>query len=161
MSEVEREIGALYSWIRGVACRMAGDVADGEDLAHDTIVRALLNASRYDSDRDIKPWLTAIMANAWKSRERHRTCVPFCPLLEGAAVCSAQDPLDMAASRSLVSLIRDMARRDVAMRSLWLYAEGYDYGEISELTGAKPGTVKSRIHYARQRLKAMGNVSKR
>ncbi|MBQ7205013.1 MAG: RNA polymerase sigma factor [Muribaculaceae bacterium] len=160
MSEVEREIGALYSWIRGVACRMAGDEFDGEDLAHDTIVKALLHAGRYDSGRDIKPWLSAIMANTWKSRERHRACVPFCPLLDGVAVCAASDPLDVAASRSLVSLIRDMARRDVAMRSLWLYAEGYDYGEIAAMTGAKPGTVKSRIHYARQRLKAMANVSK-
>lgn len=158
MSEIERDIAALYSWIVGVACRIAGD--DGEDLAHDTIVKALLNANRYDSGRDIKPWLLAIMVNTWKSAVRHRSCVPFCPLIDGVAECAPHDPLNVAASRSLVSLIRGMAKTDISMRSLLLYAEGYDYGEIAAMTGAKSGTVKSRIHYARQRLKAMANVSK-
>lgn len=75
--------------------------------------------------------------------------------MEGVAVLVPHDPLDVAASRTLVSLIRDMARRDIAMRSLWLYAEGYDYGEIAEATGARTGTVKSRIHYARKRLRLL------
>jgi len=155
MSDFEREIDALYSWIRGVACRMAGDDMDGEDLAHDTIIKALLNAGRYDHGRDLKPWLLAIMSNTWKSLERHRACVPFCPLVDVATVSVPMDPLDVASSRSLVSLIRRWARRDDGMRSLWLYAEGYDYGEIAAMTGAKVGTVKSRIHYARNRLKLL------
>lgn len=155
MSGIELEIAALYPWIVGVACRMAGDEADGEDLAHDTIIKALLAVVRFDRSRDLKPWLLSIMANTWKSRERHRSCVQFCPLVEGVAALVPHDPLDVAASRTLVSLIRDMARRDIAMRSLWLYAEGYDYGEIAEATGARTGTVKSRIHYARKRLKRL------
>lgn len=155
MSCFEQEVAALYPWIVGVACRMAGDADDGEDLAHDTIVKALVNSVMYDSSRDLKPWLLSIMANTWKSRERHRSCVPFCTLVEGVAILVPHDPLDVAASRTLVSLIRDMARRDIAMRSLWLYAEGYDYGEIAEATGARAGTVKSRIHYARKRLRQL------
>lgn len=149
------DITELYTWITGVACRMAGDQFDGEDLAHDTIVKALLNARRYDSKRDMKPWLLAIMVNTWKSVERHRSCVPFCPLLDGADMCTPDDPLDVAASRSLVSLIKGMSKSDIAMHSLWLYAEGYDYREIAAMTGAKTGTVKSRIHYARKRIKSL------
>lgn len=155
MNGFELELSGLYQWIVGVACRMASEYADGEDLAHDTIVKALVNAGRYDVSRDLKPWLLSIMANTWKSRERHRSCVPFCPLVEWVAVRVPSDPLDVAASRTLVSFISDMARRDVAMRSLMLYAEGYDYGEIAEATGARVGTVKSRIHYARKRLKQL------
>lgn len=155
MNGFELEIVDLYPWIVGVACRMAGEDADGEDLAHDTIIKALVNARRYDAARDLKPWLLSIMANTWKSQERHRACVPFCTLVEGVAVRVPHDPLDVAASRTLLSLIREMARRDVAMRSLWLYAEGYDYGEIAVATGARTGTVKSRIHYARKRLKRL------
>lgn len=153
MNDTERDIAHLYPWIVGVACRMARDESDGEDLAHDTIVKALLGSSRFDRSRDMKPWLMAIMANTMKSRERHRQCVPFCPL--SADVCCPVDPLDLASCKSLVSLIRRVARKDAAMRSLWLYAEGYDYGEIAEMTGARQGTVKSRIHYARKRLKAL------
>lgn len=155
MSCLGLEIADLYPWVVGVACRMAGDDADGEDLAHDTIIKALLGAWRYDRSRDLKPWLLSIMANTWKSRERHRACVPFCPLVEGVSVRMPHDPLDVADSRTLVSLIRSMASRDIAMRSLWLYAEGYDYGEIAAMTGAKKGTVKSRIHYARKRLRVL------
>ena len=155
MSGFEQEIAALYPWVVGVACRMAGDDADGEDLAHDSIVKALLACGRFDSSRDLKPWLLSIMSNTWKSGERHRSCVSFCPIVEGVAALIPHDPLDVAASRTLVSLIRDMARHDIAMRSLLLYAEGYDYGEIARATGVRTGTVKSRIHYARKRLKRM------
>ena len=111
------EIANLYPWIVGVACRMAGDEEDGEDLAHDTIIKALLAVVRFDRSRDLKPWLLSIMANTWKSRERHRSCVPFCPLVEGVAVRVPHDPLDVAESRTLVSLIRSMLALGVPTKS--------------------------------------------
>ena len=150
---VENEIVSLYPWIVGVACRLSPH--DGEDLAHDTVVKALLGAARFDVSRDMKPWLMAIMVNTLRSLERRRQCVDFCPLADGVAVCVHDDPFDAASVRSLVSLIGKLARRDVAMRSLWLYAMGYDYGEIAAITRSRQGTVKSRIHYARKRLKVL------
>ena len=120
MSDFEREIDALYSWIRGVACRMAGDDMDGEDLAHDTIIKALLNAGRYDHGRDLKPWLLAIMSNTWKSLERHRACVPFCPLVDVATVSVPMDPLDVASSRRQGSTRRpSSASRKMRCRHRW------------------------------------------
>jgi len=155
MNGVEREVERLYSWIRAVACRMACDESDGEDLAHDTIVKALVNARRFDGTKDVKPWIMAIMSNTFKSRMRHCGLISFCPLQEVWALCGREDPASAEASRSLLSLIRSMSSKDVKMRSLLLYAEGYDYGEIAAMTGANVGTVKSRIYYARQRVKSL------
>ncbi len=155
MNCVEREVERLYLWIRAVACRMACDESDGEDLAHDTIVKALTNARRFDGTKDIKPWLMAIMSNTFKSRRRRCGLVSFCPLHEVWSVCGREDPASAEAFRSLLSLIRTMSSKDVKMRSLLLYAEGYDYVEIAARTGANVGTVKSRIYYARKRLKSL------
>ncbi len=44
--------------------------------------------------------------------------------------------------------------RDKAILSL-RYEEGFDTAEIAEILGIPAGTVKSRLHYARKRLRAM------
>lgn len=155
MNVVEKEVERLYSWIMAVASRMARDCADWEDLAHDTIVKALVNAGKYDCGKDIKPWIVAIMSNTFKSRMHRCGLITFLPLREVCSVCGHDDPMGAEASRSLVFLIRRMSENDVKMRSLLLYAEGYDYNEIAELTGVRVGTVKSRIHNARKMLNGM------
>ena len=154
MRRVGEMIADLYPWIRGVACRISLNEMDGEDLAHDTIAKALLNHRRFDRSKDIKPWLMAIMMNTIKSDTRHRHCIDFCPLQEdwAGATCDMAWRYEL---QSIVSTIERMAVTDVRMRSLWLYAQGYDYNEIAAMTGASIGTVKSRIHYSRQRLKRL------
>ena len=37
-------------------------------------------------------------------------------------------------------------------RAVVLHAAGYNYDEISEMTGSKVGTVRSRLHYGRKKL---------
>ena len=157
MKGVGEKIADLYQWIRGVACRISVSEMDGEDLAHETIVKALLNRHRYDRSKDIKPWLMTIMMNTLKSDRRHRHCIEFCPLQEDWDVAT----FDMAwryELQSLVETISGMAERDIRMRSLLLYAQGYDYGEIAAMTHASIGTVKSRLHYSRKRLKRLLNA---
>lgn len=158
MNDVGEQIAALYSWIRGVACRLSSCVADGEDLAHDTIIKALLNADRYDGVRDIKPWLMTILLNTLKSRLRHGGCVPICPIGEDVERFATDDPARQFEWQSLAAIVKRMAATDYGVRSLWLYALGYDYGEIAQLTGVSVGTVKSRIFYTRQRLKRLLNA---
>lgn len=154
MSDIESEIAHLYSWIRGVACRISCDVMDGEDLAHDTIIKALLNASRFHAGRDLKPWLMAIMANTYKSKMRHVAKIPFCSLQDEWTIIYRSDPDDRITCKSIVSLMQT----DCRLRSLWLYVCGYDYCEIAAMTGTNTGTVKSRIYYARKRLKSLFRV---
>lgn len=151
MSCIEQEIAHLYSWVRGVACRIASNPMDGEDLAHDTIVKALINARRYQVERDLKPWLMAIMANTYKSKMRHVAKIPFCPLQDEWTLFSRADPDDYLNCKSIIAHMQSDSR----LQSLWLYASGYDYGEIAVMLGIKPGTVKSRIYYARKRLKSL------
>ena len=151
MSDIESEIAHLYSWIRGVACRISCDVMDGEDLAHDTLIKALLNAGRFNTCRDLKPWLITIMVNTYKSKMRHVAKIPFCPLQDEWTLFSRADPDDYLNCKSIIALMQSDSR----LQSLWLYASGYDYGEIAVMLGIKPGTVKSRIYYARKRLKSL------
>ena len=157
MKGVGEKIADLYPWIRGVACRISLNEMDGEDLAHDTIVKALLNRRRFDRSKDIKPWLMTIMMNTLKSDRRHRHCIEFCPLQDDWAGAT----LDMARRyelQSILETISGVAERDIRMRSLLLYAQGYDYGEIAAMTHASIGTVKSRLHYSRKRLKRLLNA---
>lgn len=55
--------------------------------------------------------------------------------------------------RELITLVKSMSQE--YFLPLMLYAAGYKYHEIAENLGISIGTVKSRIHSARQRLKKM------
>ncbi|MBQ8736118.1 MAG: hypothetical protein IJY75_09165 [Bacteroidaceae bacterium] len=55
--------------------------------------------------------------------------------------------------RELITLVKSMSQE--YFLPLMLYADGYKYQEIAENLGISIGTVKSRIHSARQRLKKM------
>lgn len=154
MRLVDEEIAALYSWITGVARRLAGDTARGDDLAHDTILKALCAAGRIDSGRDMKPYLMAIMVNTLRSRWRHHSCLTICPLM-GEWASGVFDMEMREEQRSVLTAISRLAKSDERVRSLWLYAMGYDYSEIAAMTCVSVGTVKSRLHYSRQRLKRL------
>ena len=51
----------------GLCWRMLGQRQDAEDMAQETFVRALRNLHRWDSERDMEPWLLAIAGNRCRS----------------------------------------------------------------------------------------------
>lgn len=136
------------SWIKGVSLAFCRNKADAEDLAGDTILKVLLNADRYDSDKSFRLWVLVIMRNTYRIKLRHKGVVehfedlPDCPCF-----C---DPCASTITDDSLRVIGELAESSVGVRAAILYAEGYSYHEIADMQGVSTNIVKSRIHHGRK-----------
>ena len=139
-------------WIALKARRYCEDPTDADDLASETIYKCLSQARRFDTARAFRPWALTIMANTYITEYNRRRCVLF-TALEGCDPCGSVESDQLARWRSVVSVVRQTARRSCNIECVLLYAEGYSYEEISMMIGVGIGTVKSRIANGRRMLR--------
>lgn len=132
-----------------------------EDVMHDAFLRIWDRRQRVDAARlDALVWTTAL--NLARNRLRWKSLWRF----------GAIDPLASADDDPLHEADRHVAQRRLraaldtlprAQRDVLLLAEfgGLDLAEIAALTGAPVGTVGSRRHLARARLRELLNEENR
>lgn len=150
---IERLVADHAGWIRMKAATFYSDRTDAEDLAGETIFKCLNDGHRFDSSRSFKPWALTIMANTYKVQYNRRKCVLFSGFEDASDALSPLRSDQRAVLRSILSLIRDCARRSRCVECVILYAKGYDYSEIADLLRIPVGTVKSRISAGRAMLR--------
>ena len=134
-----------------MSLRIVGDRFEAEEIMHDTLLQ-YHEAKDKAGIQDLKKWLSSICIR--KSIDRLRKRRKFMDFLE-----EYEDPLSAGTEDQDIEL--DIARMNKAlaqlpdsyrlMISLHLF-EGYDYQEISQITGIKEVTVRSTYMRARRRL---------
>ena len=131
---------------------LAGDRPDAEDAVHDAALRAWRHfADLKDQDR-FEPWFTRIVVNCCRDRIRARRLRPL-SLPEGDVWPGPDVAEHLARSDALIRAMVALSpehRAVVALR----YIGDYSIEEIATRTGARAGTVKSRLHYALRSLRA-------
>ena len=132
------------------AFKLTGDECRADDLLQETSVKVLCNAARYTVNINFNGWAATIMYNLFVN-ERLRS---------GRSMAIADEQFfDREYHDSVVGageiLLAINSLPDDYAKVFSLYADGYKYHEIAEKFGISIGTVKSRIHSARQRLKMM------
>lgn len=139
-----------------MALRFTGDPADAEDLVQDTIFRAYRQWERYVPGTNVKGWLVTILRHAfineYRSRERRRQILeergggPATSL--HATFQGFEDFGDEEVMRAIAAL-RSPYREVVVLREI----EELAYEDIARTLGVPMGTVRSRLHRAREMLK--------
>jgi RNA polymerase sigma-70 factor (ECF subfamily) len=143
---------------------LGGTLQDAEDLAQEGFYRACRGFHAYRGDKPFKNWMCAIlvrlsMDRARTARRRPQT-VSFDHPLPGENVCfdapSESTPESIIESAFIcpeitgsLSELKDPLR-DAANLVL---VEGLGYEDAGEILGCPSGTVRSRIHRARKRLR--------
>ncbi|WP_084469012.1 RNA polymerase sigma factor [Nocardiopsis trehalosi] len=155
------------SMVFSAALRLTGSHADADDLASETFLRAFRAAAAYGAPRraDLRPrpWLAAILLNAWRNRHRSATRTPP-PLLLDSPL-DRPDPgedVEAAAERRetggelarLLALLPEKQRAAVVLR----HVAGLSTAEISTALAAPEGTVKSYISRGLRRLRALTDL---
>ena len=160
-----RDVMPLHDQLYRVARRMTRNHSDAEDLLQDTLVRAFTGFGGYQ-EGNLRAWLTTIMTHTaistHRRRERRPTEVLTADISEvtpgigrkasnhgpSAETCFL-DPLP--SDRTLTAL-RQLPE---ATQKVLYYAdvEGRRYSEIADILGVPLGTVMSRIHRGRQRMR--------
>jgi RNA polymerase sigma-70 factor (ECF subfamily) len=162
------EFAGLYDRHAGVLLRYVGRrLGDGaaDDIVADTFLAAFRRRHRYDlSIDDARPWLYGIAANliGKHSRAEVRMLRAYArsgadPVLVGPCAASQLDEADSRVSSAAVR--RELAaalaalpagERDVLLMAAWA---DLSYAEIAAALRIPVGTVRSRLHRARTRIR--------
>lgn len=141
---------------------LLGNREDAEDAVQDALVRSYRKLGTFDGRSGFYTWLFRIAHNAAISRRRRRR--PRISLEEqqvntGDEPASGELAPENAAMRTeQVEQVRDAIdqlpddQRDIlVLREI----EGFCYEEIARVLDLAPGTVRSRLHRARARLREL------
>jgi len=146
--------------LHAAAMRLTRSAVDAEDLVQETLAKAYAHASGYQPGTNLRAWLMRIELNTFYDACRARQRRPWeVPLEAGAAdlapaVPSAEDDaLARMPDPAVVAALRDLPCRYRVVVCL-ADVEGYSYAEIAGLLGVPLGTVMSRLHRGRKRLRA-------
>ncbi len=150
------EIPVLYR----VALSLAGQQADAEDLVQDTLIRAYRAIDRFDGAYP-RAWLLTILRHTHLNRVRVRSAVL---LADGDGVAATMDRLGTATEAAEEVVVSEMFEAVVAealsalpekhRRVIQLVDfEGLSYQEAADWLGVPRGTVMSRLHRARTRIR--------
>lgn len=143
-----------------LACRLAHTTADAEDLLQDVLVKLFSRRDELSSIRHLPPWLGRVLYNQFIDDVRRYGRQPLKLVQDGIEIDEVADHRanpERAAVRAgdSQSLIKSLAKLSEEHRIVLVLhdVEGYTIKEIEELTSVGQGTLKSRLHRARARLR--------
>jgi RNA polymerase sigma-70 factor (ECF subfamily) len=146
----------------GVALAVVHNQEDALELAQETFIRAFQNLPKFESRSSFSTWLYRIAANIAIDFRRHegRHAILRGEEAENelARLPSSQGDSFKAVARSELSVRIQEALQELTPEHraviLLREVEGLSYDEISEVLQCPRGTVMSRLHYARNRMRS-------
>lgn len=149
---------SMQTELRHFAYKLTADHDDADDLLQETSLKALDNEEKYVAETNFKGWIYTIMRNIfinnYRKTLRDQTYVDYTDNLYflnlGADLTddSLESSYDLKEIRRVVNALPKEYRAPFAM-----YVSGFKYREIADKLGLPLGTVKSRIHFTRKKLK--------
>jgi RNA polymerase sigma-70 factor (ECF subfamily) len=166
MSTIEftTQMMSFSEQMRKFAYKLTSNYDDAQDLMQETYIKAIKYQDSFTDSTNLKAWLLTIMKNTFINvyRKNIRKGQVF-----DANVTAASDRLHQKASNNTTETRlyeQDIRKLITALPSEYsapfeMYIEGYKYKEIGEYMNLPIGTIKSRIHIARQEL--MSKINRR
>jgi RNA polymerase sigma-70 factor (ECF subfamily) len=141
-----------------VAAMAAGDAADAEDAAQEAFVRAYRALGGFRAGQPFRPWLLRIVANTARNGRRSARRRQGVALRAAAlAVVPGDSPAELAVGhedrRRLLDALQSL-RPDDRLILAYRWFEQLSEAEMATALGCRPGTVKSRLARAMDRLRA-------
>ena len=161
MNEHQREIIGFHY-------RFVGNLADAEDLAQETFIKAYKKINTLKDYKKAKSWLYSIARNTvidFFRKNKNKEVALSDALLESIAATATtaatyqEKAISNEISKELDRCIDRLVKEDRAIVRL-LYYEGFSYKEIADLLNINENTLKSRLHRARKVLLEMIRTSK-
>lgn len=147
-----------------LALQLLGNREDAMDVAQEAMLRFFTTLNRFDCRRPVRPWLFQIVRNRVvdlyrrKRVRRHDSLDATDP--EGQALIELVDETvdperDAARSELRVRMLQALSELSRIQREILVLREYQDlsYAEIADTLNIPIGTVMSRLHGARKRLR--------
>jgi len=172
-----RLLAAHQDKLYRVAFRMAGHHEDAQDLLQDALLEAYRSFKKFQRGTYFDKWLYRIMTNTFIDRQRHKKRVGRVESLdaplpggdEGDTLGREIPDWEDEPSRKLLRdtfdepIQKALAALKPEFRMVMILSdvEDFSYEEISEMLNIPIGTVRSRLHRARDMMRSkLGEVKK-
>ena len=146
-----------------LALQLLGNRDDAMDVAQEAMLRFFASLGTFDRERRVQPWLFTIVRNQVRDLWRRRQRRPGDGLSEAGEALTRQ-LVDLTANpeadlrrRELKQRVwRAIAALPAAKREIIVLRDFHDlsYSDIAQVLDIPIGTVMSRLHGARQQLRA-------
>ena len=148
-------------YVLNLVYRTLGRAEDAEDIAQETFVKAYLHIKKFKGESKFSTWLSKIAMNLCMDKIRERSNREE-NLEEGVWLTIPQDnyysPEETVERLEIQEKIKNAVSslpEDLRMVFILREFEDLSYQEISEILNIPMGTVESRLHRARMRLKSL------
>jgi RNA polymerase sigma-70 factor, ECF subfamily len=161
----EQEVASCGGQLYPAALRMTRNPSDAEDLVQETMARAYVGMKNFTPGTNVRAWLYRILTNTFINSCRKRGREPAQTLrAEFEQLLDSRDGLGQRA-RSAESEALDRVGDSDVMQALMelpegfraaIYladVEGYPYRDVAEMLEIPIGTVMSRLHRGRGKLR--------
>ncbi|WP_156316697.1 MULTISPECIES: sigma-70 family RNA polymerase sigma factor [Leucobacter] len=157
----------MLDQLYGAAMKMTRNPQDAQDLVQETYLKAFSAFASFQEGTNLKAWLYRIMTNSYintyrkKQREPHLGAVDELEdwQLGGAESTTAMSSRSAEAEAidrtpdSVVTQALNALPEDFRMAVYLADVEGFSYQEIADIAEVPIGTVMSRLHRGRARLR--------
>lgn len=157
-SEFNVEYKIIEDLLFGFAMKLTKNKDNAKDLMQETLCRAFKHRKKFHQNTNFKAWMTTIMRNNFindyrKLRTRKQVMAPvddFSYLIENKAGGDSGESVIMM--KELNGMVGELS--EDLQQAFTMFVNGYRYEEIAEKMNAPIGTIKSRIFFARKKLRA-------
>ena len=141
IAEIEACSGMMYR----VAWSILRNNADCEDALQEAALKAWEKRGHLRNETYFRTWITRILINAcYDTQRKRRRVIPLDEVAERAAAASPDPTLTLA-----LEALPEKLRLPLSLH----YLEGFSVEEIARILRIPAGTVKSRLHQARNQLR--------
>jgi RNA polymerase sigma-70 factor (ECF subfamily) len=137
-----------------LAAVILGSPSDAEDATHDAFVRAWHAWGSLRDPAAFQPWFDRIVVNTCRNRLRQRRPVAGVDLTDEPGFVTADGSVGLAERDDMERALARLSPDHRIVIVLRFYRD-YRIEDIAQRTGARPGTVKSRLHHALSRLEQL------
>lgn len=156
MSEVRQLIVEQIPHLRRYARALVGDRGQADDLVQDCLERAWSRIHLWKAGTNIRAWLFTILYNLHLNAARKHRNTPALSPIEGAVAVppvrpTQEDGLEVLSMWNAFSRLPDTQRAAILLIGL----EEMSYEEAAAVLDIPMGTLMSRIHRGRERLRGL------
>lgn len=153
----------LYERYRNMAIHTAylitGNLADSEDIVQETFVKVWLHIRELKNDSGFKPWMMQILVRtAYRVGKRSRREIPDDEAVKRMESRTDISSLDKVIRREEAEMVFAAVKAlPIRLRTavVLYYYDSLSVKEVAQALGVLEGTVKSRLHTARKRMRRM------
>ena len=161
-SEFEALFSPHLNSLYGIACGWTSDPQGAEDLVQELAVKVFQRLDEMRTIEKLHPWLVTIMYRMFVDDFRRHKNSPL--MLVGDEQLQAlvnhpdqgiefHDEVDAKQLKTLLKVALGRLDPDLRATLILFELEGFSLKEVADIQGLEVGTVKSRLHRAKEKLK--------